>query len=240
MTHLKGLGLGCKTALQVKQLDKLNLDWFYTWGATPNLATEQPGFVPMAWDDKPSRLKALTKLAATKPPALLGFNEPDHEEQATMTTGDARRAWSHLEATGLRLGSPATVTHNAWWMQKFMKDAKSQGLRVDFAAMHCYQSPKVSNLLRKVTEIHERYGLPVWLTEYGVADWDATTKADNQHSREEVNDYMRGTVDGLRQLPFVERFAWKTRSINDPQMGTGALFDTAGNLTSTGRLYASL
>jgi hypothetical protein len=51
---------------------------------------------------------------------------------------------------------------------------------------------------------------------------------------------MRATVAGLRAMPFVERFAWKTRPALDPKMGCSALFHTNGSLTSTGRLYASL
>jgi hypothetical protein len=44
----------------------------------------------------------------------------------------------------------------------------------------------------------------------------------------------------MRALPFVERFAWKTRSAGDIKMGCSALFNADGTLTSTGRLYAAL
>ncbi|WP_237715317.1 hypothetical protein [Arthrobacter sp. TB 23] len=34
---------------------------------------------------------------------------------------------------------------------------------------------------------------------------------------------MRGTVAGMRAMPYVEPFAWKTRAITDPKMGNSAL-----------------
>ena len=51
---------------------------------------------------------------------------------------------------------------------------------------------------------------------------------------------MQAAVAGLRAMPFVERFAWKARGPFDPIMGPSALYQTNGQLTSTGRLYASL
>lgn len=245
MTALKGIGNGAKTALDVRHIQQLNVGWFYTWNDTPNLATAQPGFVPMCWSDNPVRLANLPNVAARtpKPQALLGFNEPDHAMQAEMTTGDARRAWRDLEATGLRLGSPATVSPGAWWMNRFMEDAtllENPDLKIDFVTCHIYQNPHVPTFVNKITELYERWGKPVWVTEYAVADWDATTVEQNSYSRGAVEDYMAGTVEAMRALPWVERFAWKTRAATDPQMCTSALYHTNGDLTTTGELYASL
>ncbi|MDQ0820529.1 hypothetical protein QFZ79_002821 [Arthrobacter sp. V4I6] len=78
------------------------------------------------------------------------------------------------------------------------------------------------------------------MTEYAVADWNATSTRRSVYSRAQTEDFMRATVAGLRAMPFVERFAWKSRPAGDPVMGSSALFHTNGTLTSTGRLYASL
>lgn len=51
---------------------------------------------------------------------------------------------------------------------------------------------------------------------------------------------MHETGEGMRAMPYVERFAWKTRAANDPPMGSSTLFHTNGKLTTTGKLYASL
>lgn len=121
-----------------------------------------------------------------------------------------------------------------------MKKVKAKGLRVDFMTMHCYGWPNAEDFLRKVIELHERYDRPIWVTEFAVADFKATTKAKNRFSRSDVNAFMAEAVAGMRKMPFVERFAWKTRAYSDPKMGTSALFDNNGALTSTGELYASL
>jgi hypothetical protein len=44
----------------------------------------------------------------------------------------------------------------------------------------------------------------------------------------------------LQKRPWLLRFAWKTRNVNDNQMWFSALFNDDGSLTSTGQLYASL
>ena len=49
-----------------------------------------------------------------------------------------------------------------------MAKAKKKGLRVDFMTMHRYAWPKADQFLAKVTELHERYGKPVWVTEYAM------------------------------------------------------------------------
>ena len=121
-----------------------------------------------------------------------------------------------------------------------MAKAKLKGLRVDFMTMHCYGWPNVEDFLGKVKMLHEQYGKPVWVTEYAVADWQATATKPSRYSRAATNDFMRGTVEGMRAMPYVERFAWKTRSVSDPVMGNSALFYANGDRTPTGRLYSSL
>ena len=111
-----------------------------------------------------------------------------------MTTGKAVELWPQSQATGLRLGAPATIKPDAWWLGEFMRKAKKKGLRVDFMTMHSYPGPNAESFLRKVRELHERYDRPVWVTEYAVADWNATKTNPSRYSREEVEDFMRKTV----------------------------------------------
>jgi hypothetical protein len=182
----------------------------------------------------------MKRLADTKSKELLGFNEPDLYKQSNLSVDQVISMWPKLEATGLRLGSPSTISPNAEWMNEFMTKANQKGLRIDFLTMHCYQYPNVQTFLRKLDTLHEKWGKPVWVTEYAVADWDASATKKNKYSRNAVNDYMIGTVEGMRQRSYVERFAWKTRAVGDFQMSSSVLFHTDGALTSTGRLYASL
>ena len=84
------------------------------------------------------------------------------------------------------------------------------------------------------------YGKPVWVTEYAVADWQATSTKPSRYSRATTNEFMRATVEGMRKMPYVERFAWKNRPTTDPVMGNSSLFYPNGDRTPTGRLYSSL
>lgn len=228
----------------------LDLDWYYTWNQIPNLGTPSIGeFVPMLYSDNETRLENLQRdldALNPNPTHLLGFNEPDLEGQATMTTGDARRAWPHMQATGLRLGSPVTINPNAWWMNTFMDastDLHSPDLKIDFVACHIYQNPHVGTFLNKIDELRDRWGKPVWVTETAVADFSADrgsgVKSD-RYSREEVNEYMRELWPELKKRTWLERFAWKTRSTSDEQMWFSALFNSNGSLTGTGQLYRDL
>ena len=240
---LKGFGYNVKDSLTLAQFNNLNLDWYYAWNAAPNKGPAN-NFIPMIWSDGTNMdaniKKVMDQLSLTGTKHLLGFNEPDFAEQANMTTGEAVAAWAKLEATGLRLGSPATIKPNAWWMDTFMTKAKAANLRIDFVTMHCYGWPNADDFLRKVDTLHEKWGLPVWVTEYAVADFSASASVPNRYGRTQVNEFMQATVEGMRARPYVERFAWKTRASTDPVMGTSALFDSRGWRTSTGHLWSSL
>lgn len=84
--------------------------------------------------------------------ALLGFNEPNHAEQAALSPGDAAALWPLLEAAaggagGLRLGSPSAAPCGAncfWspdpfaWLSEFFKLCR--GCRIDFVTTHYCES----------------------------------------------------------------------------------------------------
>jgi Glycosyl hydrolase catalytic core len=240
---LKGIGYSNSTALARTQIKSLNVAWHYNWEPYCNLTT--PAFTPMVKNAK--RLlednaigKIMSQLPQTRAKNLLGFNEPDYASQANMSVDKAISLWPQLQKTGMRLGAPATVNVTSPWLKDFMAKAKRKGLRVDFMTMHCYGWPNVESFLEKVNMLHDLYGKPIWVTEYAVADFEATSTRRSRYSRAQTEDFMRGTVAGMRAMPYVERFAWKTRATSDPKMGNSALFSADGSRTSTGRLYASL
>ncbi|XTR52747.1 glycosyl hydrolase [Pseudarthrobacter sp. So.54] len=247
-TARKGVGLSRLKEFGIDQLNSLDLSWFYTWGANyPSTAyalRPDAEFVPMIWGRRSLERRAIdqvrSELPRTKAEDLLGFNEPDHAGQAELSVGAAVELWPQLEHAGLRLGSPAPVQPLGDWLQRFMDQAAAKDLRVDFVAMHSYAPPHADSFLRTVQKLHERYGMPVWVTEYAVADWKATAKSPSRFSEKEVLAFMGETIAGLREMPFVERFAWKTRAEGDPIMGASALFRSNGSLTPTGELYRSL
>jgi hypothetical protein len=182
----------------------------------------------------------MRQLPETRAYNLLGFNEPDHPHQSNMSVAEAIRLWPHLQSTGLRLGSPGTTNATGPWLEQFMTRVWRAGLRVDFITVHRYASPDVGSFLAKLAEVHAKFGLPIWVTEFAVADSSATPSRPSRYTGLEIRQFMRDSIAGMRAMPFVERFAWKTRAAFDPVMGASALYHTNGQLTATGKLYASL
>lgn len=240
----KGFGTGARTELAVRQMLMLKLYWFYTWGKLPNLGQPVNDFTPMIWGQSSATSAVIAQIESnlwrTGSTRLLAFNEPDNAGQSNMSVDRALALWPILQTTKLKLGSPATTTPNNQWMNAFMSGAAGRGFRVDFIAVHIYQSPDAKAFFRKVDTAYEQWGKPIWVTETAVADFSATPSRPSRFGRTQVNEYLREIYAGCVQRSHVERFAWKTRASVDPQMGTSALFHTNGSLTSTGQLYASL
>ena len=110
---LKGAAHGGDDALALRQIRSLNASWYYSWGSAYTVTTK-PAFVPMVWSANALLRKdalgdVARQLPQTRTKHLLAFNEPDHPGQASMSVDEAIRLWPHLQSTGLRLGSPATV-----------------------------------------------------------------------------------------------------------------------------------
>lgn len=219
----------------------LGAHWMYSWGNT--LREEIPEnveFVPMFWgkgavtDENINRIKQL--VAEGKVKFILGFNEPDGATQANMTVDEALALWPRLEEIGVPIGSPATVNPNNAWMQEFMQRADEMGLRVDFVAVHIYDGPNVTAFINKLKQTRQAYNRPIWITEFAVADWNATSIDNNRFSQEEIMAYMTELLPALDQIDWIERYAWFDGR-NAP-LYTSALFDEDSNLTQVGQIYA--
>lgn len=222
-------------------LQDVGAGWFYNWSPTDDTmpAPEGVEFVPMIWG-RDHVTDATLAQAAAEGDVLLGFNEPDLGEQSAMSVEEALEAWPRLEATGLRLGSPAV----AWgadtpggWLDRFMSGAQEQGLRVDFVTLHWYGSDfspaAVDQLLAYVDAVHARYGLPVWVTEYGLIDFAG---GPAYPTGDQLATFVEGTTAGFEQRAHVERYAW----FGLPAVGDSAaygLYTDASTPTQAGRAY---
>jgi hypothetical protein len=190
--------------------------WFYTWSADPAGASA-PGvtFVPMIWGAASVTSSNLAKAKANATGgSLLGFNEPDFTSQSNMSVEQALDLWPRLQATGLRLGSPAPATGAATpggWLDRFLSGASVRGYRVDFIALHWYggdfvTSRAVDQLRDYVSSTYARYHKPIWLTEYALTDFSGTQP--RFPSAAEQASFVTASTAMLSSLPYVERYAW--------------------------------
>ncbi|GAA0423261.1 hypothetical protein Aca07nite_23500 [Actinoplanes capillaceus] len=236
----KGAGVwrfaGSKGALQ-----DVGAGWYYDWGPNDD---EVPGpagveFVPMIWGAA-NVTGATLRQAKAEGDVLLGFNEPDLAEQSNMTVEAALAAWPKLEATGMRLVSPAVAFGGdtaGGWLDRFMTGAAAKGLRVDAIALHWYGSDfsaaAVGQFLGYVDAVHKRYGKPIWVTEFGLIDFGGSPRypSDAQKVR-----FIKGATAGLEKRSYVERYAW----FGLPAVGDSAdfgLYTDADSPTAAGKAY---
>jgi len=231
-TPKKGLGMWRFPGTKAAEADA---SWYYDWKPYP-LYGATDNFIPMIWGRRDWNNAAFEAVKDSAAPAVLAINEPDHTDQSNMSVGEALKYWPRLMAAaeGKRIGSPA-VASDYKWLDSFMAQAKEKGYRVDFICVHTY--PDISNpedAAKKtadlLTWIHNRYGLPIWLTEFGASSsWG--------HARQNLVDrFVPALLADLEAMDFVERYAWYTDSAGG-DFAVSQIFDGRGNLTRTGLDY---
>ncbi len=229
-----------------KQVEDLKVSWHYTWGyLNPGKEPQGVQFIPMVFSNKwqadtlDAKLEEITASVKEHSQAiLLGFNEPDSDEQSNVSVELALKAWPTLMKTGAKLGSPACVNAEGEWMRQFMQQAKEKKLRVDFVAVHWYGQPDVKQFITKLVRIHELYDKPIWITEFAIGDWKAKTPAENRYSPQVVQQFMKETLPKLNQIAFIERYAWFPSVPKSAALTSSSLFNEDGSLTELGKIYA--
>ncbi len=238
----KGIGLAAKAEGWRQKLEAIRSKWVYTWGsARPDSTPPGIEFVPMVWGYR-KRESFLADIANAKRAGsreILCFNEPDGKQQGNLSVDAVLEAWPTLMESGLRLGSPACVQPDNKWMLDFMARAEALKYRVDFVCVHSYGGPNAAALVKRLTQIHEQYGKPLWLTEFAVGDWKSKSAAENRHRPAEVLAFMKECLPALDELKFLERYAWFPAAVTNAPLGTSALFNPDNSLTALGEFYAS-
>lgn len=229
----------------VQKLQALDAKWFYSWGPTkPKNTPPEIEFVPMVWGKYNARRPQLIdSLAAEykqgKFQYLMGFNEPDASTQSNLSVDEAASLWPELMKPGIPLASPSCVHPDRDWMKDFMKAADERDLRVDYVCVHSYGGPNADALVKRLQDVHEMYGKPIWITEFAVGDWSAKSIAENKHSPKRIAKFMRRVIPKLEKLDFVHRYSWYSAAPDNAALGNSALFDEEGSLTELGQLYSS-
>ncbi|MFM9001249.1 MAG: glycosyl hydrolase [Opitutia bacterium] len=222
----KGVGLAERKGKTLRQLELLNVGWYYNWGTRTELTT-RARFVPMVFS---TRSKFLPE---PREEYVLGYNEPDHPKQANMPVEDALSGWPRVLEKGRTAVSPALAGNPVTkeWLNAFLKG----GARVDAIAVHWYKGADAAAFIRDLQQIHGHFRKPIWVTEF--APQTAAESRDNPgaYTQAQVNAFIRQTADFMESTPWVHRYAW-----HDSGAGTSALFDAKGELTPTGEAYARL
>jgi hypothetical protein len=231
------------TAGQVANSAKVNAKWCYNWGSgKPGNLPAGVQFYAMWWSyygaSQSQDTAALTAIKNAGIPVLLMYNEPDHTDQANLTTAYALQGYTHASVAARSIGfgnliSPACADDNSTWMQQFMAAVKSQNLLCHAVAIHNYSS-SASSFLSYVDGIHSRYGFNVYVTEFAPTDWKSPTGITVAMCQ----SYMSTAVPGLKSRGYVLDYSWYCGTL--PGTGvlqTAALFDSSGNLTTLGTQY---
>jgi hypothetical protein len=98
----------------------------------------------------------------------------------------------------------------------------------DFITVHWYGPPNPKSFLDYLDAINTKYHLPIWVTEYSVADWGTTFSSVTNQNTHTANfdwsypttqnantnataQFMTTTINGMNARPYVERYSWKER-----------------------------
>lgn len=235
----KGVAIGQKDADAADTIRLLNARWYYTWNAEPIESAEPAQFVPMIWSDGATMDRQIAQLGQRpKPCTLLAFNEPDGRRQADMSADEAVDTWDRIRPLARRIGSPAAVNALGPWFEGFTARMAEQGKDYDFVAVHWYGAPSAKSFLRKIDDIHEAYGKPIWITEFAVSDWAARDGRKSRYTTQATERFMRTVLPELERRPYVERYAWMGAGAYREATVTSRLVDDTGALTALGRIYA--
>ncbi len=230
--------------------------WSYSWGRSDSFAFMDVDhtFNPMQWGNyffshgssssaSPLEGDRVYLQSQSKPLSFMGFNEPDHTDQANMSEALVLQRWPRLQALDAPLVGPCPANPTSTWNATFYAAANQMGYRVDYTPQHWYSNPNANNLINKIKEVYNLYGRPVWLTEFSCVRWpyDTTstwTYADNYNFLAE----FLWRAENLPELARYSLFNWRAdpaSSIDPAVAPRGNAINVDGTLTPYGELYAS-
>ena len=143
-------------------------------------------------------------------------------------------------------GTPNVVTLDPTniWLDNFLVQISNLNPKKypEFICIHWYGPNKAESFTGYLTAVYNKYKLPIWVTEYSCADWDATCCPNNatQHtagfdwsiptsdniSTNATAQFMRDTISFMNSSSFVERYSWKERFLLGNPDGTPAGSDS--------------
>lgn len=230
-------GLSGSSALQTEAIGG---SWFYYWGPQGQ-GTDSVEFVPMILGPSNIGDKIISNGQW-----LLGFNEPDLQQQADIRLEDSPYLWKQIEELypNKKLGSPAPSHLDIQWLE-CMRNAyiAIYGIppRFDALIAHSYRATADETIadLQIYIRWAKEWGVKeVWLTEFAfLPGW-------NSNYKQEIEKFIKWAENEpilTRYSPFIayiepNHWSWPT---DNPLLNL-SLFTMSGGLefTELGKLYA--
>ena len=167
---------------------------------------------------------------------VLGFNEPELSSQSNISVENALVFWETItdrfSGTDIKLVSPAVSGGGAirdnvpnrpdGWLTEFMDGVEAANtdsdpnndLQVDAIAYHYYSvafngTAAADDLIADIDELYERYGLPIWITEFAGTSFSLDNPIHSTEERQAFNrEFLQRLIPQFDARPYVERVSW--------------------------------
>lgn len=150
------------------------------------------------------------------------------------TLNDSKSFWTQIRDYKKITGSPACASDvlkpNSWF-RRFHTAAAN---RYDFITIHKYHVIDPYKFIRYLQEVYKTFRKPIWVTEYAPQTYGESKSSPNKYTQAQIDKFIRVTSKWMNETPYIHRYAW-----HHSYVGRCALFDKDGNLTATGKTYAS-
>jgi hypothetical protein len=211
----------------------------YNWGQVENNDIGAP-FIPMMHGPSKSTsqewLANVDKAAKKGSKAVMGFNEPDHAEQANLSPEAACSAWkeymnpiasSHPDLTiiGPSVTNAGSEAMGLSWLSKFY--AACPDAVVHATNMHFYDIYDDGTFERFKAQVEKAAAvknLPVWVTEFGLNPGSA--------SSEQAASFLKQAMAYLDGNDKVQGYSWFMVGSGENQLNSGS------GLSAIGQVYA--
>merc|ERR1712038_787559 len=139
---------------------------------------------------------------------ILGFNEPNHANQAGIPPEEAAAAWIELQTLypdRILVSPSAAGGGDEEWFERFFAECEILGCRIDYLATHDYHG-ETEMVMNRLEELYNRYGRKIWLTEFA----KCCTR-----DRGEVETFVKAIIPRLEAAEYVYRYSWFITRYND-------------------------
>jgi len=176
-----------------------SVNWYYDWGTAPHSDCDTPpppGFVPMVWG-----YYGHTPDIEGEFLTILGYNEPNHQDQSNLSPEKAATGWMELQEKfpdKVLVSPSASALTTTEWFDEFFTLCDILGCRVDYLATHCYKG-NAEHVMQFVEELYHRYGRKIWLTEFAKS---------NTRDPAKVLAFMKQMLPLLEKSEAVFRYSW--------------------------------